>query len=137
LLAESFHGNAVTDDLRSARGFAELIVFKTKAAVFERMLRDEKDAIDGKRLFEKVVGAELGGFHGGFDGAVAGDHDDNGPIRLRDGLNAVERFESIDSGQPDVENYELKDGPGEEVEAGFAALDRFDMKTLIFEDPAE
>ena len=37
---------------------------------------------EGERLFDEIEGAELGGAHGGFDGAVAGNHDDRGRMRL-------------------------------------------------------
>src|SRR6185312_7135791 len=89
LLAERLHGYAVADDVRNTSGFAELIVFETEAAVVQSVARDQKHAVDGKRLFEKIVRAELGRLHGRLDCPVTGDHHHNGAVSLGDRLNTV------------------------------------------------
>ena len=138
LLAQGLHGHAVADDVgRAGRRFAKLLVLEAQAAVFERVLRDQQDAIDRKRLFEEIVSAQLGGFHRRLDGAVARNHDDHGPVRLRNLLNPVQRFQTIDAGQPDIQNHQFEDGAGEEIETGFAVLHGFDLKTFVFQDAAQ
>src|ERR1700722_2994825 len=102
LLAQGFHGNTVADD----RGFGVKLFFQvhdfaTQLLRLNRVLDHEQRALDGERLFEEVIGAELGGADGGFDGAVAGDHDDfRGILERADFLQCVE---AVDAGHPDIE----------------------------------
>ena len=56
----------------------ELLVVFAQAVGLDGVAQDEQGAVQRERLFEEVVGAELGGADGGLDGAVAGDHDDFG-----------------------------------------------------------
>jgi hypothetical protein len=86
----------------------------------------EEGAVEREGFFEEVIGAELGRADGGFDGAVAGDHDDLG----RGGARAVgvaakvtaadfgEDVEAVAVGEPDVEEDGLEVGVAEE-RAGF------------------
>ncbi len=103
-------------------GFAKLRVFEAQAAVVDGVAYDEQNAVDGEGLFEEVVGAEFGCLDGGFDGAVAGDHDDDGAIGGGDALDAAEGFEAVDSGQPDIEQNHFVDGGGERVETLLSGL---------------
>ena len=64
-------------------------------------------AVDGERLFEKIVGPELGRPHGRFDRAMAGNHHHNRAVRTRNLLNPLERLQPVDTGQPDIEQHQL------------------------------
>ncbi len=81
LLAEGLHGDALAGDA-GLRGelSGELLVVLAHLAGLHGVLEDDEGAVEGERLFEEVVGAELGGAHGGFDGAVAADDDDFGDV---------------------------------------------------------
>src|SRR6185437_15538984 len=54
-------------------------VLCAQAPRLHRVFEHDERAVERERLFEKVVSAELGGFDGGFNGAVAADDDDFGP----------------------------------------------------------
>ena len=56
----------------------ELLVVVAELAGVDGVREDDEGAVEREWLFEEVVGAELGGADGGFDGAVAGDDDDFG-----------------------------------------------------------
>ena len=103
--------------------------------------QDEQGAVERERLFEEVVGAELGGADGGFDGAVAGDHDDFGGA----GAGACETsprmcgedVEAVAVGQPDVEQDGLVVGVAEELEGFGGGAGGGDGVVLFAEDGFE
>jgi hypothetical protein len=64
-------------------------------------------------------------------------HDHHRPVRLRDPLNPIQRFEAIDTGQPDIQDHQFEDRPGQQIQTRLAILDRFDLKALVFQDAAE
>ena len=98
---------------------------------------NHRDLLDGQRLFEKIEGAQLGGLDRGFDGAMAGD-DHHRRAKLEwDFLNARERFQTVHSRQPDVEQHQLVGVPLEFAAALFTALDGGGVITLIFEHAAQ
>ncbi len=76
LLPQRLHGNAFADDLQLAPPvFLQALHFQLELALLQRVLHHHRDFFDGQRLFQKIEGAQLGGLHRGFDGAVAGnDH---------------------------------------------------------------
>ena len=80
---------------------AQQLIFFLQAALLHGVANEHDNFFERERLLDEIECAQLGGAHGGFDRAVAGDHDDGGRTRLR--LQAAERFEAVDAGQPDVE----------------------------------
>ena len=104
LLAQRLHRNAVAHD--HAARLKLLLVFEVFAAQtlgVDGVLQDDECSLEGKRLLEEVECPQLGGAHGGLDVAVARDHDDFGRIVHLD--DALQRFQSVDAGQPDVEQH--------------------------------
>ena len=80
LLAQRLQRHAFTSEHGRCTELAlELLVFRAQAARLDGVLDDDQRAVERERLLKKVVGAELGGFHGGLDGAVAADDDDFRP----------------------------------------------------------
>ena len=70
-------------------------------------LHGEQQFGAGQRFFEEVVGAEFGGFHGGFDGAVPA-HDDDGALQGAALLPFAQQADAVGIGHPDVEEDELR-----------------------------
>ena len=101
----------------------------------ERVSKREQRLVDGEWFLDEVKSPEFGGAHGGFDRAVAGDHDDDGRVLER--LNLFERLKTIHRGQPDVEQYNVASVPAEELEALFAALNRLGAVALVLKDAGE
>ena len=117
LLAEGLHGDGFAGDAGAEGELAdELLVVDAELAGVDGVVQDDEGAVEGERLFEEVVGAELGGADGGFDGAVAGDDDDFGDMRGVHLANVGEGVEAVAVGQPDVEQDDVVDGVGEQGE---------------------
>ncbi len=108
LLAQRLDRHAFTGEHSANAELAlEFEVLVAKAAGFDGILEDDQGAIERERLFEKVVCAELGGFDGGFDGAVAGDDDDFGPLFRSECMNVGENVEAVAIGEPDIEQDDV------------------------------
>jgi hypothetical protein len=82
-----------------------ILVLVLEALEPERVLDGDEQLVRRQRLLDEVVGAELGGLHGGLDGAVAA-HDDDG--RLDAGVAGLaQHLEAVDVGHLDVEEREV------------------------------
>ena len=82
LLAQRLHGDAVTGDAGAEGKLAQkLLVVHPELTRVDGVLEHDEGALEGERFFQKVVGAELGGAHGGFDGSVTTDDDDLRQVR--------------------------------------------------------
>ena len=99
------------------------------------MLDQDEGLVDGERFFEKVVSAQLGGAHRGFDGAVAGDHDDLGGIL--EVANLLQGFEAVHSGQPDVEQDDVEGALAQSLQAGLATVGGRGLVAFILEHALE
>ena len=77
-----------------------------EAGVLERTRGHEQRLLEGQRLLDEVVGAELGRLHRRLDGGVPGDHHHRrlgtALLHLRKGL------QPIHTGHPDVEEDEIR-----------------------------
>ncbi len=109
-----------TITLRGRELFLEFAVFLPHLLGIDGVLDQDERLVDGERLFQEVVGAQLGGAHRGFDGAVAGDHDDLGSILELPDL--LQSFQAIHSRQPDIEQHHVEGAFAQRVQAGFAAV---------------
>jgi hypothetical protein len=127
LLAKGFDGDGLAGDGALGELAGELLVVLAEVVGLDGVAEDEQGAIHGERLLEEVVGTELGGADGGFDGGVAGDHDDfrgAGARRVRDvTADGGEDVEAIGFtagaawvGEPDVEEDGLVVGIAEKLE---------------------
>ena len=111
-----------TITLRGRELFFEFPVFLAQLLGIDGVLYQDECLVDGERLFQEVVGAQLGRAHRGFNGAVAGDHDDLGSIlQLPDLLQSLQ---AVHAGQPDIEQHHVEGALAQGVQAGFAALRR-------------
>ena len=106
-------------------------------AGLHRVLEDDEGAVEGERLFEEVVGAELGGAHGGLDGAVAGDDDDLGRTGRPHPADLGEDVEAVAVGQPDVEQDDIVDGVAKELQGLGGGGCGGDDVGLLFKDALE
>ena len=123
LLAKGLDGDGLAGDgvARGASWRANSWFSTRSLCALDGVAEDEEGAVERERFFEEVVGAELGGADGGFDGAVAGDHDDLGRAGARVCSGAVDFGEDVEAvavGEPDVEEDGLEVGVAEEG-AGF------------------
>ncbi len=143
LLAEGFDGDGLAGDGALGELAGELLVVFAEVVGLDGVAEDEQGAVHGERLFEEVVGAELGGADGGFDGAVAGDHDDFGSAGARDGVAGViaadggEDVEAVAVGEPDVEQDGLVVGVAEQLEGFGGGAGGGDGVVLFAEDGFE
>ncbi len=138
LLAEGLHGDGVAGDGGAEGELAdELLVVLAELAGVDGVLEDDEGAVERERLFEEVVGAELGGADGGFDGAVAGDDDDFGDVRGVHLADVAEGVEAVAVGEPDVEEDGVVDGVGEQGEGFAGGGGSGDDVTLLGEDGFE
>ncbi len=87
----------------------------------DRVFHDDQSLLNTERFFEKVVGAEFGGTHRSFNRAMARDHHHFG--RIVQFANLGEGLETVHSGQPDVEQYDIEGTLAERLETRFSALD--------------
>ncbi len=148
LLAEGFDGDGLAGDGALGELAGELLVVFAEVVGLDGVAQDEEGAVHGERLFEEVVGAELGGADGGFDGGVAGDHDDFGSAgagRVRDvAADGGEDVEAVGFsadaawvGEPDVEEDGLVVGVAEKLEGFGGGAGGGDDVVLFAEDGFE
>ena len=75
LLPQGLHRHAFADHLAALLELrAQPAVFFLQAQVLERVFHHQDGFFEGKRFFDEIKGAELGGAHRSFNVAVAGDH---------------------------------------------------------------
>src|SRR2546427_10286867 len=92
----------------------------------------QQDAIGVERLFEKVVGAQLGRLDGGLDRAMTRDHHD---LRLRIELaETLKRLEAIHAFHFDVEKHEMRLEFGVDSRGFMAGSAGLDFDLLVLED---
>ncbi len=104
LLPQRLHGNAFADDLQLAPPlFLEALHFQFELALLQRVLHHHHYFFDGERFLQEIECAQLGGLHGGFDGAVAGNDHHHRPAGERDLLQTGQRLQSVHPRQPDVQ----------------------------------
>src|SRR5256885_9676119 len=136
LLAEPADRLAVADDLRTLdEALAQGGVLAREARVLERPRDREQRLLERERLLDEVVGAELGGLHGGLDRAVPGDHHDE-----RVGAEALDlgkRLEAVHALHPDVEEGEVGRLVGDDPERVRTAADGGDAVALVLQDAAQ
>src|SRR5262249_20259130 len=113
----------------------EFGVFAAEPVGVQGILDQNKSLFQRERLFEKIKSAQLGCAHSGFDGAMSGDHDYLWTIF--DLLDALQRVQPIHSGQPDIEQNDLRSPLLELLQAGFTTLRQEDTVSFILEDPAQ
>ena len=104
----NFGGSAddpVEVDVR-VHALAQELVFSDEADFFRHALQELAQAFDAKRFFDVVVGALPHGFHGGFDGAVAG-HD--GHFRARqEFFDFAQQLDAGKAGQLQIGDDEIR-----------------------------
>ena len=138
LLAQRLHGHAVADDaVFRLRVAAQPHVFELQPPVIQRVLQHHGELLDGKRLLQKIEGAQLGGLDGGLNIAVAGDHDHRRPVADGNLLDARERLHAIDPRQPDIEQHQLGGLARQIFQALFARGYGPRLIALVVQHPAQ
>lgn len=132
------HALAGADDLGEAVFLAE---FATEEGIFVDGLGVGEGALDGEaeffefeRFFEVIVGAELHGLDGAFDGTEAGDHDDDGGGG--EGAGLADDLEAMRAGLVEVEIGDDEIGLmfGEGIGDAIGVGEGEDVVTLAAED---
>ena len=97
--------NKLVDRPRTGAQVADLAL---EARSLERPVRDEDQTVRFERFFDEIISAELDRRHGGFDVAVAGNHDDgNVGMLLLDNLQQLQAVQPRTL-QPYVEQDQLR-----------------------------
>jgi len=136
LLPQGLHGNAAAEDLVFLFELgAEAAIFVFEARVIERIARGENHFAERQRLFDEIEGSKLCGADGGFDIAVAGNHDDQRSVIA--GLNLGERFDPVNFFEPHVEQNEVKAAAINQFEALLAGGDTLDFVAFVAQEGAE
>src|SRR5262245_9088960 len=133
LLAQRLDRNALADDVEARfQLMPEQVIGLFETPVRKGIADGEQRVLERQRLFDEVVGAELGGADGGGNGRMARDHDD---VRLRRLLPELSQgFQAIDSRKPDVEEDEVVGVLFNLLETIFAPRDCFRVEAFVFED---
>ena len=132
LLSQRFHGHAVADN--HVAGEQLLLQVRYFAAQLPRghgVADQDQQFVDRERLFQEVVGAKLGGADRCLNGGVPGDHDDFG--RRFEFADLLEDFQTVGSGQPNVEQDHVVAIALQTVKAGLATFRGRGGKSLIGE----
>jgi hypothetical protein len=79
---------------------------RTRGRLDQTLLDRTQQLLQRDGFFEKGLGAVLGGFHGGVDGAVAGHHDDR-HVELAARVPFLQQGDAVDIGHPDVEQDQI------------------------------
>ena len=101
----------------------------------DRVLDQDQRPVDGERLFQKIVGAQLGGADRGLNGPMAGDHDDFRSIFTL--ANSLQGLEAVHAGQPYVEQHYIKGAFAHGFKAGFAAFGDENLVAFILQHAFE
>ena len=102
--------------------FLQVDILAMQFLRFDRVLDQDQSLFEGKRFFQEVVGAQLGGAHRGLDRSVAGDHDDFG--RIVELANLLQSFEAVHAGKPDIEQDHIERGLAQELKTRLATSNR-------------
>src|SRR5262249_44406403 len=102
-----------------------------QALGINRILDQDKSLVDREWLFQKVVRTQLCGAHRRLNRPVPRNHNDLGSVFLF--ANPFQRFQAVDSGQPDIQQYHVELLSVQDVEAGLAALRQQGFETLILQ----
>src|SRR5215813_8430486 len=114
---------------------AQRLIFFFETALLHGVANENDDALERKRLFDKIERTEFCRAHRGFDAAVAGNHDDR--WRMRNGLHTAESFEAVHAGKPNVEEDDFEIAAGGAFQGFFGRLSAFDVIALIAKDRRE
>ena len=133
LLAKSFHGNAVADDLIAVAEFgAQGLVFFFEAALLHGVSNENDNFFESEGLFDEVECTEFGGADRSVNGGVAGDHDDGG--RMRKSLNTAESFKAVHAREPDVQKNDVEAAVRGAFEGAFGGLGGFGDVAFVGEN---
>ena len=115
------HFRAVRDDVvvlvSLAERLAQRAILLAKLVRVEFLADHQHQFGERERLQDVVAGAGLHRFHGGFDGAVGGHHDD-GQVRV-DALGGLQEFEAVHSRQLEIGDDQVELFLAEQLQAGF------------------
>src|SRR5262249_46063176 len=133
LLAKSFHGDAVAEDLVAvAQLGTKRLVFFFEVPLLNGVADKNDDFFECERLFDEIEGAEFGGADGSVNGGVAGNHDDR--RRMRERLDAGKGFETVHAGEPDVEEDHIKAAVGCPLDGALGRVGGFGDVAFVGED---
>src|SRR5215468_2413213 len=136
LLAQLLDGCALAHDLLAPlHPLAQAPVLLLETGMLESPRGDQEGLLEGERLLDEVVGAQLGRLHRRLDGGVAGDHHHRrlgaALLHLREGLQPVH------AGHPDVEEDEVRRIVHEAGQRFLRRARRGDAVALVLEHAAQ
>src|SRR5215475_2266195 len=110
-------------------------VLLLETGVLESPRGDQERLLEGERLLDEVVGAELGRLHRRLDGGVAGDHHHR---RLGAALfHLGEGLQPVHAGHPDVEEDEIRRIVHEAAQRFLRRARRGDAIALVLQHAAQ
>ena len=94
--------------LAERRELLELLDLAFEPRVFQRPFGDQHQPVGLERLFDEIIGADFDRRDGGFNIAVAGDHDDGQAWMRR--LHQLQELQAVEMRalQPNVEKHEVR-----------------------------
>jgi len=135
LLAQLLHDVALADHGEAAIDVcAQRAVLRLQPPLADGVPDHEHGFLERQRLLDEVERAHLDRAHRRLDVAVPGDHHDRRVDRSL--AQPFEGAEPVQTGQPDVEHDRVVRDSRQPFEAGFAALDRLHLITLVAQHAA-
>ena len=95
-------------------------VFFHQLADSQGILYRKQQLFQGQGFFDEIIGAQLGRFHGGFNGAVTAHHDDQ--LIWGDLADLPQGFDPVNPRHPDVEQNQVRIFLPERAQSLFTAL---------------
>src|SRR6267142_5296546 len=133
LLAQRLHRHAVADHLIAmAQLGTQQLVFFFQSPLLNRVSNENNYFFKRKRLFDEIESTQLSGSHGGFDRAVAGNHDNRRRPRRR--LQAAQCFEPVHSRKPNVQEHDFQIAGTGAVQRLLGGSHSFDVIALLLEN---
>ena len=124
------HHHVLPIDARAQRA-----VLGLEIALAQRVANDQHGLFERERLLDEIERAHLDRAHRGFDVAVAGDHHH---LRIDLALaQPLQRHQTVDAGQPDVEHDDVEGRARDSIEALLAARRGLDVKPLVAQHAAQ
>src|SRR6266852_2271967 len=133
LLAQRLHRHAVADHLIAmAQLGTQQLVFFFQSPLLNGVSNENNYFFKRKRLFDEIESTQLSGSHGGFDRAVAGNH--NNRRRPRRRLQSAQCFEPVHSRKPNVQEHDFQIAGTGAIQRLLGGTDGFDVIALLLEN---
>ena len=100
---------------------------------FNRIFYKDESLIEGERLLQKVVSAQLSSANGRLNRAVSGDHDDLG--RIIEFTDPLQGFQAVYAGEPDIQQNHVEATPVQQFEASLTSSGHRCLVAFVLQHP--